>query len=84
MLINCTICGSKSTILSRASKDPKVADLYCSCRDAECGHTFVMTLAFSHTLSPSAKDLNKLLIDMLRRLPKPEQLELIEMAGRPG
>lgn len=78
--INCIECGGKSTIQSRAEKDVKVSDLYCSCKNPICGHTFVMSLAFSHTLSPSANQSKTVLLDLLRTMPKTEQLELLQQA----
>lgn len=53
--IECPECGSKAVIRKTNRKHRKIADIYCSCADVECGHTFVMNLTFSHTLSPSAK-----------------------------
>ncbi len=81
MQVICTECQGKAVIASRAVKDPKVSDLYCSCKNPACGHTFVMTLSFSHTLSPSATQGKKILADMIRSLPKAEQMELLNMAG---
>lgn len=53
--IECPDCGSKAVIKKTNRKHRKIADIYCACADVECGHTFVMNLTFSHTLSPSAK-----------------------------
>lgn len=78
--INCIECGGKSVISSRTEKDKKVSDLYCSCKNPLCGHTFVMTLAFSHTLSPSASGSKRMMVDLLRSLPRAEQLELLQAA----
>jgi Ogr/Delta-like zinc finger len=78
--INCIECGSKAVIGSRAEKDPKVIDLYCSCKNPICGHTFVSTLSFSHTLSPSANQSKALMLEMFQQMPKAEQLELLNQA----
>jgi len=80
MLVNCIECGQKAIITKRKTQSEAVADLYCSCKDSECGHTFVMTLAFSHTLSPSAKDTDKMLIELLRGRSQQEQLQLLDKA----
>ena len=53
--IECPECGSIAKIGKTNRKHRKIADIYCACTDVECGHTFVMNLTFSHTLSPSAK-----------------------------
>jgi len=76
----CTECHGKAVIQSRAVKDPKVSDLYCSCKNPRCGHTFVMTLSYSHTLSPSSKQASSMVLDLLRGMPKAEQLQLLQQA----
>lgn len=53
--IKCPDCGSPAIIKKTNRKHREIADIYCACADVECGHTFVMNLTFSHTLSPSAK-----------------------------
>ncbi|WP_079884754.1 ogr/Delta-like zinc finger family protein [Vibrio parahaemolyticus] len=47
-------CGERAVInkTNRLSND--CADLYCECKNLACGHQFVMSLYFSHTLSPSS------------------------------
>ncbi|MGK4475976.1 ogr/Delta-like zinc finger family protein [Aeromonas sp. BIGb0405] len=45
-----------------------VANLYCQCTDAECGHCWVSTLAYSHTLSPSAKRATDMAMSLARGL----------------
>ena len=79
MQIDCPSCSGKSTIYSRRKMDTKVADLYCSCRNPECGHTFVMQLVFSHTLSPSQEMAKNNIINLLRQMPR-DQLEMIKAA----
>ncbi len=48
-------CGERAVInkTNRLSND--CADLYCECKNPACEHQFVMSLYYSHTLSPSAK-----------------------------
>lgn len=53
--IECPECRSKAVIRKTNRKHRDIADIYCACSDVECGHTFVMNLTFSHTISPSAK-----------------------------
>ena len=56
MRIYCSRCGQKAII--RTSKQlGGTRKLYCLCGDPQCGHSFVMDLSFSHTISPSALDL---------------------------
>lgn len=61
MKVICPECGQNSIIRKTARKHRQLSDLYCACTDVECGHTFVMNLTFSHTLSPSAKNQGSLL-----------------------
>jgi hypothetical protein len=42
-----------------------VSDLYCQCADAECGHSWVATLSFAHTLSPLANTANQLVLSLM-------------------
>lgn len=74
MRVFCPECGAKSRIQKSNRISSKYADLYCSCSDAECGHSFVMNLSFSHTLSPSAKTTSQLTFEMVKAL-KPEQVK---------
>lgn len=59
MRVKCNRCGSPATIQSSSEESDSVKKLYCCCRNPECGHTFVMVLSFSHTLSPSILDFPK-------------------------
>jgi hypothetical protein len=73
MLINCIECGEKSIIHSSKKLDVKMSQLYCSCKNPNCGHTFVMDLSFSHTLSPSSKQAQGMVLNFLRALPEAER-----------
>lgn len=81
MRVYCKECHSKGRIASREELSMEFARLYCQCLDAECGHTWVTTLTFSHTLSPSAKVVDRLLFDRLRELPRHQQRELFDQLG---
>ncbi|MFJ2451399.1 ogr/Delta-like zinc finger family protein [Pseudomonas protegens] len=81
MRVYCIECGSKGRIASRDELDKKFAKLYCQCTSATCGHTWVAHLTFSHTLSPSAQGIDRLLFDRLRALPRAEQRELFDQLG---
>jgi hypothetical protein len=73
MQVDCKECGGNAIIQSRKKLDIKMSQLYCSCKDPSCGHTFVMDLSFSHTLSPSGKQAQGMIIDFLRALPEQER-----------
>ncbi|WP_429076412.1 ogr/Delta-like zinc finger family protein [Aeromonas hydrophila] len=68
MRVLCTECGKRGRITKTERLSVKVADLYCQCTDAECGHTWVSTLSFGHTLSPSARSTTQLALSLIRSL----------------
>ncbi len=81
----CNECGSPATVSKTNRKTPHFSDLYCQCNDVECGHTFVMNMTFSHTLSPSSRggrSLVKSLLSLLR--PEDKQIALDLLQGLPG
>jgi hypothetical protein len=77
MRVLCPECGCKARIQKSNRLSACVSDLYCSCSDPECGHTFVMNLSFSHTLSPSAKTTHQLTFDLVKAL-SPEQRQQLK------
>ncbi len=76
MRVLCPECGDKSRIQKTNRISNSYTDLYCSCNSAECGHSFVMNLSFSHTLSPSAKSSSQLAFELLKTLAPTQQQEL--------
>ncbi|PWF54485.1 transcriptional regulator [[Kluyvera] intestini] len=82
--IKCPDCGSPAIIKKTNRKHREIADIYCACADVECGHTFVMNLTFSHTLSPSAKSGDAMLQQLITNM-SPEQkqitLDLLQAAS---
>ncbi|ENH7109814.1 ogr/Delta-like zinc finger family protein [Vibrio fluvialis] len=68
MRVICPECHQKARIQKTNRISSDYADLYCACSDAECGHTFVMNLSFSHTLSPSAKTASQLAFELVKSL----------------
>lgn len=81
MRVNCTTCGHKGRISSREEVTRAYVKLYCQCLDAQCGHTWVSTLSFSHTLRPSAQQLDTLILDRFKSLPADMQRKLVEHMG---
>lgn len=75
--IKCPDCGSQAIIKKTNRKHREIADIYCACADVECGHTFVMNLTFSHTLSPSAKTGDAMLQQLISSMsPQQKQITL--------
>lgn len=76
MRVICPECGEKARIHKSNRLTNSVADLYCACSDPECGHTFVMNLSYSHSLSPSAKTTSQLAFTLMKALPPEQRQEL--------
>jgi uncharacterized Zn finger protein len=54
MKIYCPECGEQATIKKIKMEGlDNIPDIYCCCNDVECGHTYVLTLSFSHSIRPS-------------------------------
>ncbi|WP_294736866.1 ogr/Delta-like zinc finger family protein [uncultured Pseudomonas sp.] len=66
MRVYCKVCGQKGRISSRDELSLEFARLYCQCNSPLCGHTWVANLTFSHTLSPSAQAVDRLLKNGVR------------------
>lgn len=77
MRILCTSCGKKAIIGKTDRLSVFHANLYCSCSDPECGHTFVTNVSFSHTLSPSAKNTSEIVTALAKAL-SPEQRKTLQ------
>ncbi|MFA0604923.1 ogr/Delta-like zinc finger family protein [Vibrio amylolyticus] len=78
MRVICPECNAKANIQKSNRISASYSDLYCSCTDPECGHSFVMNLSFSHTLSPSAKTTSQLTFEMVKALAPGQRQELKE------
>ncbi|MCG7499361.1 ogr/Delta-like zinc finger family protein [Vibrio sp. Of7-15] len=61
-------CGERAIITKTNRLSNDCADLYCECKNHECEHQFVMSLYFSHTLSPSSMDTNDLATCLIKVL----------------
>lgn len=65
-------CGERAVIKKTNRLSNDCADLYCECKNPTCEHQFVMSLYFSHTLSPSSKTTNDL-ADCLIKVLSPDK-----------
>ena len=79
MRIYCKVCGQRGRITKTNRLSDDVSDLYCQCTDAECGHSWVATLSFAHTLSPSAKTTNQLVLSLMGSL-TPDGRQAVQIA----
>ncbi|ARC93459.1 transcriptional regulator [Vibrio coralliilyticus] len=67
-------CGEPAIINKTNRLSTGCADMYCECKS--CGHQFVMSSYFSHSLSPSAKTTSELAISLIKALPPQQRHEL--------
>ncbi|MFW5487359.1 MAG: ogr/Delta-like zinc finger family protein [Desulfovibrio sp.] len=73
VVVRCCKCGAAGRVESSKEISPQLKQLYCSCGNPECGHTWVMNLEFAHTLSPSALDLPEAMRQKIRTLSPAQQ-----------
>lgn len=79
MRVYCQECGSVAKVKKTHRKHPYISDIYCACTDVECGHTFVMNMTFSHTISPSAKTHGHVIKSMIDGIAPDKRKEMIDM-----
>jgi len=77
MRVICPHCLSKALITSSNRLSDQVTDLYCQCTNAaECGASFVSTLAYKHALNPPMRTTTEMAMSLVSRLSKEEKAEL--------
>lgn len=76
VLVRCNRCGSAAVIDSSKEISDSIKHLYCMCKNVECGHTFVVAMEFSHTLSPSALDMPESVRQRLKGYSRTQQQQL--------
>ncbi|TSJ58798.1 ogr/Delta-like zinc finger family protein [Atlantibacter subterranea] len=79
MKMTCPACLADAKIRKTNRKHPQLADVYCSCSNVECGHTFVMNVAFSHTISPSALKGQGRVKELIDALPEQDRERALEI-----
>lgn len=77
--INCPECNSKAIIYSSKKLHTKMTTLYCGCKNADCAHSFVMDLSFSHSTSPSKIEKQNMALEYLRALPEAERQQTLSL-----
>ncbi|MCS3600995.1 hypothetical protein M2371_000181 [Buttiauxella sp. BIGb0471] len=79
MRIYCPECDEVAVIKKTNRKHAHISDVYCACSNVECGHTFVMNMTFSHTLSPSAISHGHLIKELIGSIAEDKRQEMIDM-----
>ncbi|EJK5914058.1 ogr/Delta-like zinc finger family protein [Escherichia coli] len=83
MRIKCPECGARAVIKSTNPIHPQLTEAYCACSDVNCGHTYVLQVSFKHTLSPSRKSLDDLLVGLISSLGIKQKAELLDRLNNP-
>ena len=82
MRVKCKFCGSKSRITSSDRISSEFSRLYCQCNDVRnCGHSFVMELGFSHSLTPPMNVVDQMVVERVRNMSSEQQQELFGSLG---
>lgn len=76
--IYCRECKSPAIIQRTDRLHPNLYDLYCVCKNPECGHTWKAQYNFSHSLRPTQLDRDELVKYLISKMPKTE----LEQLGR--
>ncbi len=82
--VHCPTCGKVAVITTSNEMDPSIKQAYCACKDPECGHTFVVNVEFSHSLSPSALNLPEELRRRIRETQPDQQSSLFQKEEAPA
>lgn len=68
-MIFCKICGYKAVINRSQREHKEFTRLYCTCKNKDCAHKFVIHLTFSHTTKPSKLEEQNYFKYMITNLP---------------
>lgn len=77
--MTCPYYLADATIRKTNRKHPQLSDVYYQCTNLECGHTFVMNVSFSHTISPSALAGDGRVRELLNALGQDERKRVLEL-----
>lgn len=78
-MVECKICGSKALINKSQREHKEFTKLYCTCKNQDCGHKFVLNLEFSHTTKPSKLKEQDYFKYILTCLPNDKKQEILEV-----
>ena len=78
-MIICNHCGERA-VINKSQRDHKeFTKLYCTCKNKDCAHKFVIHLTFSHTTKPSKLKEQDHFKFILANLPNDKKQELINI-----
>ncbi|MGK8894420.1 ogr/Delta-like zinc finger family protein [Citrobacter koseri] len=79
MRMYCPTCQAVARIGKTNRKHPQLYDVYCYCSNVECGHSFVMNVAFSHSVSPSALNGQGRVKELIDAIPPEEREKALKL-----
>ncbi len=82
MRVYCNKCDTVATIQATSQISSGVRNLYCICQNPACAHSFVCTLSYSHTLSPSALDLPESVREAIKSYSPKEITSLLSLLDK--
>lgn len=77
MRIYCRDCGEKAVITKTNRLSLDVSEMYCCC--TKCGHRFVWSAGFKHSLSPSMKEKSEMIVLLFKDLPETKKRDLLHI-----
>lgn len=78
MRVTCNACGNKAVITKTNRLSLDAVDIYCSCH---CGHRFVWSAGFKHSLSGSEQERKAVISSLLNGLSSSEKRDLLLSLG---
>ena len=78
-MIFCKICGYKAVINRSKREHKEYTKLYCTCKNKDCAHKFVIHLTFSPTTKPSKLEEQNYFKYIITNLPDDKKQELRSM-----
>ncbi|WP_019530633.1 ogr/Delta-like zinc finger family protein [Dasania marina] len=75
MAVKC-LCGAKARVRSTKLLSEQVTNLYCACSDVFCGHTFVITQSFSHSINPAKQASDGAVFELLQNMCEKDRMQL--------
>lgn len=77
--LSCNVCGQRAIITKSVKEHQDLTKLYCSCKNLDCAHRFVMNLEFSHSIHPSKLDEKTMYHYILKNLPDDKKQEILKI-----
>ena len=77
MRVPCPHCGEKSRITNTNAISMATRELYCACLNPDCDARFKMSLAHMNDIRPPKREMDGMIAEVLRRMPRGELQKLL-------